>query len=64
MRVKINSDRCMGNGVCTSIAPEAFVIDDEGYAQVTEEQPGGALAAQVAEAADLCPTNAIEIEDD
>lgn len=63
MRVTINSERCMGNAVCTFIAPTAFEIDDEGYARVIEEQPPGALAAEVVEAARMCPTNAIDISD-
>lgn len=63
MRVKINAERCMGNGVCTSIAAEGFEIDDEGYARVLEPEPTGTLAAEMADAARLCPTDAIEIED-
>ena len=63
MRVTINGERCMGNGVCTTIAAGAFELDDEGYARVLEPQPTGTLAAEAAEAARLCPTNAIEIDD-
>lgn len=53
----------MGNAVCAGIAPEAFRIDDEGYAEVVVEHPEGALAERVAEAARHCPTNAIFLDE-
>ena len=63
MRVRVNAERCMGNGVCIGIAPEAFRIDDEGYAEVIVAHPEGELAVEVTQAARLCPTNAIEIDE-
>lgn len=62
MHVRVNTERCMGNGVCIGIAPNAFRIDDEGYAEVILAHPDGELAAEVTQAARLCPTNAIEID--
>lgn len=48
----------MGNALCVSIAPAMFELDDDGYATVI---PGAVDGAVAAEAARLCPTNAIEI---
>ncbi len=52
----------MGNAVCVSIAPTAFLIDDEGYAEVVVEHPDGDLVELVARAARQCPTNAIFLD--
>ena len=30
MKVKVNSDACIGCGACTAIAPEVFELNDEG----------------------------------
>lgn len=63
MHLRINTERCMGSGVCVDLAPEAFGSDDDGYAEVLIERPDGELVARVTEAARLCPTHAIVIDE-
>ncbi len=59
MTVKINTDECIGCGVCSQLCPEVFEMDEaEGKAKVIK--PEGADCAQ--EAADNCPVGAITIE--
>lgn len=64
MRVAVDRERCMGNAVCVGTAPSVFDIDDEGYAFALDRRVDDASEAAVVQAARLCPTNAIEIDED
>ena len=64
MRVKVNSERCQGHGLCYSLAPALFADDDQGYSVVTH--PGeitGDLVDDAREGVRSCPERAISIED-
>lgn len=45
------------------ICPEVFEVRSDGYLYVLQEEPGAELADKVRQAADLCPTGAITLED-
>ena len=45
------------------ICPEVFEVRSDGFLYVLQDEPGEELHAKVREAADLCPTAAIELED-
>ena len=75
-QVWIDQDLCTGDGLCAEIAPDVFVMLDDGLAYVKEgdsvkDNPGGVegLAAipdglldDVVEAAEECPGECIFIE--
>ena len=63
MKVTVNFDVCASTGACTQVAPEVFVIRNDGYLHILKEQPSPELYDAVQEAADLCPTGAIVLED-
>ena len=63
MKVVVNFDICASTGACTQIAPEIFEIRKDGYLYVLDENPEGANAEAARQAADMCPTGAISIED-
>lgn len=62
MKAMVDKDACISCGLCPSICPEVFQMEDDGKAgAVVDKVPGGAEdAAQ--EAASSCPTNAISVE--
>ncbi len=72
MKVKVNKDACIGCGACAAICDEVFEINDEGLSEVkVEEENKGKeefvsvkeeLQDEVRDAADSCPTGAIEVE--
>ena len=76
MRVWIDQDLCTGDGLCAEIAPDVFIMRDDGLAYVQEkghiyENPGGALGLAsfgpelldaVIESAEECPGECIYIE--
>ena len=63
MRVIVDFDMCASTGACAQVAPEVFEVRSDGYLYVLQEEPGAELADKVRQAADLCPTGAISIED-
>ena len=63
MKVKVNKDACIGCGACAAICDEVFEINDEGLSVAKVEEVKEELQDEVRDAADSCPTGAIEIED-
>jgi ferredoxin len=63
MKVTVDYDMCASTGGCMQICPEVFEVRADGFLYVLQEEPGEELHDKVREAADLCPTAAIELED-
>ena len=63
MKIVVDYDICASTGACTQIAPEVFEVRSDGYLYVLQECPEGANADLARQAADMCPTAAITIED-
>ncbi len=73
MKVKVNKDACIGCGACAAICDEIFEINDEGLSEVKVEENSEnkeefvsvkeELQDEVRDAADSCPTGAIEVEE-
>jgi len=63
MKVTVDFDVCASTGACMQVSPEVFEVRSDGYLYILQENPGADVAATVREAADLCPTAAITIED-
>jgi ferredoxin len=63
VKVTVNFDLCASTGACAQVAPEVFVVRNDGYLHILQEQPAAELYDVVQEAADLCPTGAITLED-
>ena len=63
MKVKVNRDSCIGCGACAAICDEVFEIDDEGLSTVKKEEVDDDKKQEVQDAADSCPTGAIEVEE-
>lgn len=62
MKVVVDFDRCQSNAKCMEVAPKVFEVRDDGYLYILMEEPPESLRADVEEAAELCPTEAISIE--
>ena len=58
MKVSVNKETCIGCGVCASICPDVFEIDDEGKAKALVTETDLECAK---EAAESCPTGSITI---
>lgn len=62
MRVTVDYTRCASTGSCMQACPEVFTLDAGGTLTVLNEEPDESLHDAVADAADLCPMNAISVE--
>lgn len=54
----VDEVKCIGCGLCASIAAKAFKLNDKGKAEVLE--PVGESEAKIQEARESCPVGAIE----
>ena len=61
MKITIG-DLCTGHGVCESIRPDIFEVNDEGFAEVMDEGLTEEDRADVEYAVAQCPTQAIKVE--
>lgn len=62
MKVKVNKDKCISCGACMSVAGDLFQFDDEGFSCAVKEEVAKNDEEEVKTAAQVCPTEAIEIE--
>ncbi len=63
MKVKVNKDACIGCGACEQICRDVFEINDEGLSEAKVEEVKEELQDEVRDAADSCPTGAIEVNE-
>lgn len=62
MKVTVDPDLCVGNGVCEALAPGLFIVAQSGEVelQFTEIRPGQEQLVQ--EAVDSCPARALSFD--
>lgn len=62
-RIAVDGGRCMGHGMCYSLAPHVLEDDDEGYVSLRDDSkviPDDVLA-EAEDARESCPEGAITI---
>ncbi len=62
MKVFVDPDICMGCGVCETIAPQVFELGEDGIAKVLVDIVPVELEADVRQAVEECPEEAISIK--
>ncbi|NLU70492.1 ferredoxin [Streptomyces sp. HNM0574] len=62
MKVIVDMDVCQDHGQCVFAAPEVFSLDADGRLGFVEH-PDASLREEVEDAADVCPLQAIRVED-
>lgn len=63
MKVKVNKDACIGCGACAAICDEVFELEDDGLSTAKTNDVASKDSQDVRDAADACPTGAIEVEE-
>jgi len=58
--LKINKEKCIGCGVCISLCPEVFEINEEGKSQIKKGADLNENKNCIKEAKESCPVEAIE----
>jgi ferredoxin len=59
---KVNQATCIGCGTCPALCPNTFELRGDGKAYVTN--PTGHSEAEIQEAIDACPVDAISWEEE
>jgi ferredoxin len=60
MKAWVDPDRCRGHGICTTICPSVFELNDDGYSTVTVDAIPAEFEDAVRDAVKECPEQAIE----
>lgn len=63
MKAKVDRDACIGCGLCTTICPQVFEMDDDQIAIVIADPVPTNAEDEAREAEESCPTSAISIEE-
>ena len=63
MRIEVNRDRCESYGVCESVAPAVFQIDESDTLVLLPFAAGAVDRASLQCAVDSCPKDALSIID-
>ena len=63
MKVRIDRDLCIGCGICETICPDVFEMDDENIAIVKTNPVPPDLESDTKNASESCAVDAILIED-
>ena len=62
MRVVVDFALCESNALCMDACPEVFVVRDDDFLYVLDENPPEALRAKLEAAVRACPKQAITLE--
>jgi ferredoxin len=62
MRVFVDRDACLTHAQCVLAAPDVFTLDDGGNL-VYESEPDESHRERIEAAVEMCPTQAISLDD-
>ena len=63
MRIIVDFDLCQGHANCMGEAPDVFLVDDQGFLEILQEEPPEELREAVELAVKYCPTGALSLEE-
>ncbi len=61
MKILVDRSKCTGLGICESLAPEHFEVDDDGHLVLLDENVTDETLSGVEEAIAGCPTEALRL---
>lgn len=62
MRAEVDRDACISCGLCESVCPDVFELDDESISTVKVDPIPSEFEDCAKEAEEGCPTDAIHVE--
>lgn len=63
MKISADLSKCEGLGMCESMAPDVFEVQDEGQVLVLDEHPEEEHRQDLTAAVDSCPVLALSLQD-
>jgi ferredoxin len=64
MKIKADNKLCSGHARCAAVAPDIFLLDDDGYTAITELEVPPEQAALARRGVRACPERALSIIED
>jgi ferredoxin len=64
VRVRVQTERCMGHAMCNAIAPAVFEVSDSGFNEMGEFDIDPELSNDAERGVNACPEQAILILQD
>lgn len=61
MKITVDQGKCSALGICESLAPELFEVQDDGSLVILNERPEGSICDAARDAVEGCPTGALTI---
>jgi ferredoxin len=62
MKIIVDRAKCTGLGICESLAPDVFEVDDSGDLVLLSETVPDGLLSDIEAAVSGCPTEALRLE--
>ena len=59
MKVFLDDEHCRGHGICPTVCPDVFAINEDGYGEVIAPEVPAAQQDAAREAVKCCPEQAI-----
>jgi ferredoxin len=63
MKLKVDTTKCSGIGLCEMTAPGVYEVRDDGQSHVLKDEPSTDELPSVGEAIANCPTGALSMQD-
>jgi ferredoxin len=63
VRIRVAVERCTGHARCAAVAPDVYVLDDDGFNRTAEKIVGAELRASAQRGQRACPERIISVED-
>lgn len=64
MKITVDRTKCTALGICESVAPDLFEVQDDGSLTIMVDRPDAALQEAARDAVEGCPTGALFLEED
>lgn len=61
MRIAADRIKCSGIGICESLAPDVFEVDDNGHLNLNREEVSADEQELIERVVDSCPTAALRL---
>ena len=61
LKIEVDFDRCESNAVCMAVAPAYFEVRDDDFLYVLRDEVADEDRAEVQQAVDRCPKQAISL---
>ena len=62
MKAFVDPEKCIGCGLCASIAPEIFEMNDDDLAEAIQDDLTDSQIPEAKDCVEQCPTEAIEVK--